>query len=318
MSSTDDFRLELSNATKLSIDSEALSRGLAKLGEMGYTTWYDLMDPDLDDDVLKIDLEEAGFSRKHINLVISRRRSANRPTTGTPVPTATVAEGAYVMNDLSWYPSTSLTNEHANEHANERANKYEHEHEHEHEPPFSDITSDGTRTPPSHRPSIRHHGGAAEELSVTRNKSIRPLDTREVVKLVQKNSLKLDLAGKQAIFTIGVTGSGKTTTILYLDGRYIQLHQVPEGRFGRTKDVLVCNDRPAGYEIGGERGSCTVHLRATVLPAIEGLCSGNGVLVDTPGSEETAGVELDVANCISITKAVKAAGSASFLWVIHA
>ena len=51
------------------------------------------------------------------------------------------------------------------------------------------------------------------------------------MKLVQKNSLKLDLAGKQAIFTIGVTGSGKTTTILYLDGRYIQLHQVPEGRY---------------------------------------------------------------------------------------
>eukprot|EP00620_Florenciella_sp_RCC1587_P017098 CAMPEP_0182567802 /NCGR_PEP_ID=MMETSP1324-20130603/8915_1 /TAXON_ID=236786 /ORGANISM="Florenciella sp., Strain RCC1587" /LENGTH=3423 /DNA_ID=CAMNT_0024781849 /DNA_START=15 /DNA_END=10286 /DNA_ORIENTATION=+ len=307
MSSMDDFRLELSKATKLAINDETLSAGLVKLIEYGYSTWPCLMDLDQNEDNIKQDLVDAGFLRTHANLIIScrSRQSANGSMTVTPV--ATVAgvpsghhspRGSYMVVDgIGEYLSS-------NEYAQES--------------PYSDITSDGTRTPPSAVRALSNLllSGAAEEQSVTRsvtsNKSIKPLNTKEVVNIVKKNSLKVNLAGNKAIFTIGVTGSGKTTTILHLNGCSIQLHQVPEGRHGQTKDVLVCTDRPDGYEIGGGANACTTLLRATTLP------SGNGVLVDTPGSEDTEGIELDVANCISITKAVKTAASASFLWVISA
>ena len=117
------------------------------------------------------------------------------------------------------------------------------------------------------------------------------------------------IQGHDAIVLIGKTGTGKSTLIQAISGR--QLNETVD-EYGR---VVYDSDSPlAGFEIGHgkisqtKHLSCFVHKNASDQPVM---------YLDSPGFEDTDGVETDLATAAMLKKVAASARSLRFVVLIN-
>ena len=146
-------------------------------------------------------------------------------------------------------------------------------------------------------------------------KEIRPLNIREIVRLVTKaaegNSL---ISGQDIVLFIGETGTGKSTTIQFLAGCKMgeKRVEIAKGVFidHHIEAVSFPDDNPTLKEV---KSSCLnqsetryikpvkIDLRKLLGVTAKGFMN----LCDAPGSGDTAGAEIDIANGVGIINAIK-------------
>ena len=150
-------------------------------------------------------------------------------------------------------------------------------------------------------------------------KKIRPLDIRKMTDLIDMSKKTSNaIKDQNIVLFLGVTGSGKSTTIQFLAGSKMILKRVEisPGVFLDHIDALPNNSKIDSVKIGFQAKSETqsvtaipVNLRDFGLPSDKSF-----LLCDTPGFGDTGGPEVDIANGVGIVDAVK--GSKSVVPVI--
>ncbi|CAF1361391.1 unnamed protein product [Rotaria magnacalcarata] len=152
-------------------------------------------------------------------------------------------------------------------------------------------------------------------------KKIRPLSAREIQRLVLKaNKAANSIRDKEIILLVGVTGSGKSTTIQFLAGATMKelRVEISSGKFvkhitavGLLKDTELSNINSSYLQKSETRfiAPVTVELNK-VLDAHE---TGTLILCDAPGFGDTAGPEVDIANSIGVIEALKGTKSVKLL-----
>ena len=137
-------------------------------------------------------------------------------------------------------------------------------------------------------------------------KKISPLNIHELFRLVEKvdNAAQL-IRDREIIFFLGVSGSGKSTTIHFLAGSemiqttvngltHIAPHEV------RNPDLRNVTTSPFAQSETRYITPVTVNIQD-----VGGFNSGSIILCDSPGFEDTNGPEVDIANGIGIVKAIR-------------
>jgi energy-coupling factor transporter ATP-binding protein EcfA2 len=124
--------------------------------------------------------------------------------------------------------------------------------------------------------------------------------------------------GKDVVLVVGKTGVGKSTLIQGIAGKKIQT-SVYEATFtGNTASRQVydvaTDDAMAGFEIGHDAKSMTSHLNAFVRKNDLGE---ETVYLDSPGMEDTNGVEMDIATSALFSQVAKRCKSLKFVVVVH-
>jgi energy-coupling factor transporter ATP-binding protein EcfA2 len=129
-----------------------------------------------------------------------------------------------------------------------------------------------------------------------------PIDEVDIAKLcilLEKSKEATScIEGKDVILLLGTTGSGKTTSLLYLAGV----------KFEKNDDDEFCpclhkTNALSDFAISDSSRSCTRHVQAVEIEL--GGC--NMALCDTPGFGDTEGVEYEIANGHGIVQAVQRA-----------
>lgn len=135
---------------------------------------------------------------------------------------------------------------------------------------------------------------------------ISPLDIHELFRLVEKVDDAAELIkNKDIIFLLGGTGSGKSTTIHFLAGSTMTatkvggLNHITATNF-KSPDLQYVTSSPFARSETRCITPVTVKFEDVGL-----LRSGSIILCDTPGFEDTNGPEVDIANGISIVRAIQ-------------
>jgi len=132
-------------------------------------------------------------------------------------------------------------------------------------------------------------------------KSIRPLDIQELCRLIKKvDDAAVLIEDKDIILLLGVTGSGKSTTIHFL-GESTMKKEIVNGmvHFQLTE---VKNEDLRQVTTSARAKSDTRHIIPVRIPSDDG---DDIIVCDTPGFEDTNSVEVDIANGISVIKAIQ-------------
>jgi energy-coupling factor transporter ATP-binding protein EcfA2 len=134
---------------------------------------------------------------------------------------------------------------------------------------------------------------------------ISPLNVNELFRLVNTVDEAAELIKEQEIILLlGGTGTGKSTTIHFLAGS-----KMTKTRVGGLNHIEATQWRYAELEqVISSPFAKSETRRITPVPIrlddIGILCGGKIVLCDTPGFEDTRGAEIDIANGISIIRAI--------------
>ena len=135
---------------------------------------------------------------------------------------------------------------------------------------------------------------------------IRPLNIQELIRLVDRvGDAATLIEQKEIILLLGGTGSGKSTTIHFLGGsKMIQTNVRGINHIAPTEiknpDLLKITTSPLS------RSETRYMAPVRVNPEdIQAYVDESVILCDTPGFEDTSGPEVDIANGISIIKAIK-------------
>jgi len=164
----------------------------------------------------------------------------------------------------------------------------------------------------SNKINIQDWSTAVKELNKFLKK-IRPLDIHELIFLIQKAKEAASLIENQdVVLLFGETGSGKSTTIQFLAGCKM-IEQKVEIQSGEIIEHITAQEpitNPAlrtvisSYKAKSETrfiNPITIHLKD-----IGAKYDKRSIIIcDTPGSGDTAGPEVDIANGIGIIEAVK-------------
>jgi len=138
-------------------------------------------------------------------------------------------------------------------------------------------------------------------------KRLRPLNIRYLIRLIDKAKEAADLIkGKNIIFFLGGTGSGKSTIIHALAGSKMEAKEVnglchisPVGPFkNRALEAMTSNPN-------AESGTRSITPVTIQYSDVGGNSLGEVVLCDTPGFEDTDEPEIDIANMIGIVQAAQ-------------
>ena len=139
-----------------------------------------------------------------------------------------------------------------------------------------------------------------EECTVTMNE-LRPLNIQELLKLLKEGERTVDLIqNEEVILLLGGTGSGKSTTIHFLAGSIMARdgdHIYPK----KVKNAAAETVRTSSASVSETR---YIHAVPVDLQELDPLYDGKVLITDTPGFGDTAGAEVDIANAISIYRAV--------------
>ena len=157
-------------------------------------------------------------------------------------------------------------------------------------------------------------------------KELRPLNIREIVRLVTKaaegNSL---ISGQDIVLFIGETGTGKSTTIQFLAGCKMgeKRVEIAKGVFidHHIEAVSFPDDNPTLKEV---KSSClnqseTRYIKPVKIDLQEVFGSevkGTLIFCDTPGYGDVNGVEVDIANSVGMTNNLKNCKSVKFIALV--
>ncbi|CAF3259094.1 unnamed protein product, partial [Rotaria sp. Silwood2] len=124
-------------------------------------------------------------------------------------------------------------------------------------------------------------------------KNISPLNKHELFRLIKKvNNTARAIKNKDIIFFLGLTGSGKSTTIHFLAG----------SKMIETKVKGLNHIAPL--------------IKIINLEDINGSSKESVILCDSPGFEDTSGPEIDIANGLGIINVIKECASVKPVVVI--
>jgi hypothetical protein len=140
------------------------------------------------------------------------------------------------------------------------------------------------------------------------------LDLELLCAILEENEeVGSSLADQDVLLFMGGSGVGKTTSILYLTGAEFEETEV-EG-FDHFAPVTFPQDELRSFQVAPGGKSVT-----KVVRAVTSTLSDNKkvVLVDTPGFNDTEGVEYDIANGWGVVRAIRQAKSVRPVLVINA
>lgn len=112
------------------------------------------------------------------------------------------------------------------------------------------------------------------------------------------------LDGQDVLLFIGGTGSGKTTSVLYLAGA--QFEEDDSTGFFHYNPIQFPSDNLKEFKVDPGGRSITKTICATRTQLSDGT---EVILVDTPGFSDTEGAEYDIANGLGIIRALQRAKS---------
>ena len=135
---------------------------------------------------------------------------------------------------------------------------------------------------------------------------INPLNMHELFRLVREiDDTAHMIRGKDVILFLGETGVGKSTTIHFLSGSQLVQTVVQglnhlEPRKIKNTEARKILTSPCAQSVNRCVASVTIDPKDVEIFNRESI-----VLCDTPGFEDTRGVEVDIANGVSIVRAIR-------------
>lgn len=146
-----------------------------------------------------------------------------------------------------------------------------------------------------------------------------PFDMDLLRSCIEKGSRVLQqVEGKDVVLVLGKTGVGKSLFIQGVAGKKIvQVHHATEVS-GRTvyRNVYEAEDPLIGFDIGHKKVSETRSINCfTHAGAAQG--KRDTIYLDSPGFEDTAGAEVDIATSIMLTQVARKAASLKFVVLVN-
>ncbi|CAF3666995.1 unnamed protein product [Rotaria sp. Silwood1] len=148
-------------------------------------------------------------------------------------------------------------------------------------------------------------------------KKISPLNIHELFRLIKKvNSTVYTIKKKDIIFFLGLTGSGKSTTIHFLAGS--KMIEIKVSDLYHIAPVEINNPDLKYITTSPFAKSETRHITSVEvkLKNTNGLTKESIILCDSPGFEDTSGPEVDIANGLGIVNVIKVCTSVKPVVVI--
>jgi hypothetical protein len=140
---------------------------------------------------------------------------------------------------------------------------------------------------------------------------VRPVDLEKLLALLEQNARAGEIIeGKNVVLLIGVTGSGKTTTLHYLAGSKFQEDEVDGFEHWSPLEVPFDMNNSFGTKPGSKSVTKCVQCVEVRLPRT-GFKEAEECLIicDSPGFDDSDGVEADIANGLGIVQAIRRAKS---------
>jgi hypothetical protein len=153
-------------------------------------------------------------------------------------------------------------------------------------------------------------------------RKLRPFDIKETIRLIRATKKSEEvLQDQRTIVMLGKTGTGKSTTTHFLAGSEMvatkvdgQDHIAPQGmRDGLGKNAAL------EKVVASQRAVSETRYVTAVPIDLESFCEfedGSVVLCDTPGFEDTAGPEVNIANGKGLIEAIKKCKNVRLLFLI--
>ncbi|CAF3375314.1 unnamed protein product, partial [Rotaria sp. Silwood2] len=137
-------------------------------------------------------------------------------------------------------------------------------------------------------------------------KQINSLNMQEMFRLVEKvNDAAQLIKNKNIILFLGGTGSGKSTIIHFFGGSKMAEQEI--NGLNHIAPVEITNSDLKNVTTSPFARSETRYITPVTvnIEDVGGNHSDSIILCDTPGFDDTSGVEVDIANGIGIVKAIK-------------
>lgn len=161
------------------------------------------------------------------------------------------------------------------------------------------------------RQQTPYAGASTQSLPVNNHLGNNELDLRKAIQMVELHRSNSSLCcDEDAVYFLGNTGAGKSTTVNYLAGRRIVTVRDADNNFFERYDVENPLD---GCTVGYTGNSETRYLRSYLDPS----STSRLVLCDTPGFEDTEGSDVDIANAVAIAWAIRHSKSVRLVLIVE-
>ena len=155
------------------------------------------------------------------------------------------------------------------------------------------------------------NSSASGRITVDDQDGGHELDLQQIIELIEAHQSNSSLCcDEDAVFFVGNTGAGKSTTVNYLAGRRIVTVRDADMHFVERLEVENPLD---GCTVGYTGNSETRYLRSY----FDSSSDPHLVLCDTPGFDDTEGSDIDIANAVAIAWAIRQSKTVRLVLVIE-